>query len=200
MLHNNKVLLVRWEMCVCVCVLRQGTQFVLPPIKVIDFWLVGGQRWHLVHIGGHLPISLQGCLQLHLKLRLTTSVNVMLIHNGLLIFLLFCRIKVMTWPRLFLSGRRCCCAITYWTDCSPSPSSLLVSLLWGIRLVTQPLWIRVVCRMVVCYCWPVTSSKIMMHSITLIKISSTALSSWCWIVAKVFRLLFFLNSISKRIF
>lgn len=178
---------------------RHSTQ--IASYKSDWLWLVGGQRGRLAQNGRHLTISLpQRCLEVHMKLRLTTtSVNVMWMQNGSLIFVSFYRSQVMARTHLFLRGRRCCCAVMYWTDCSPSPSSLLVSLLWGIRLVTQPHWVRVVCRTAVCYCLPVTLFKIMMHSITLIKVSSTALSGWCWIVAKYLRLLFFTNCISERI-
>lgn len=45
-----------------------------------------------------------------------------------------------------LTGRRLCCATTPWTDSSPSPSSPLVSLLLGIRLITQKVQHRDACR------------------------------------------------------
>lgn len=106
------------------------------------------------------------------------------IHYYYSFSLSFYRIQVMTWLRLFLAGRRNCSVITYWTDCSPSPSSLLASLLSVIRLVTQSPWIRDACRTAVCHCWPVTLSRswyIWSHWSK----SSTALSGW-YILAKVF--------------
>lgn len=45
-----------------------------------------------------------------------------------------------------LDGSRLCCATTPWTDFSPSPSSPLVSLLLGIRLITHKAQLRDACR------------------------------------------------------
>lgn len=45
-----------------------------------------------------------------------------------------------------IAGRKLCCATTPWTDSSPSLSLPLVSLLLGIRLITQRVQLRNACR------------------------------------------------------
>lgn len=64
-------------------------------------------------------------------------------------FFWFYRIPVMTRLSPLLAGRRSRCASTPWTDSSPSPSSLLGSLLLVIRLITQSARLRDACNVAV---------------------------------------------------
>lgn len=73
----------------------------------------------------------------------------------------FYRLRVMAWTKLFRVNLRRCCAITSWTACFPSPSSLRVSLPSATRLVTWTPWIRDACRTARGggQRWPVTLSR-----------------------------------------